>query len=37
MKQIPMTAELSKLIKDRVGDDVDTANLAVFETFALNT
>jgi hypothetical protein len=37
MKQIPMTAELSKLIKDRVGDDVDTANLAVFETIALNT
>lgn len=37
MKQIQMTEELSRLIKAQVGDDVDTANLAVFETIALNT
>jgi hypothetical protein len=37
MKQLPMTAELSALIKSRVGEDVDTSNLAVFETIALNT
>lgn len=37
MKQLPMTPELSALIKSRVGEDVDTTNLAVFETIALNT
>lgn len=37
MKQLQMTAELSALIKKAVGEDVDTANLAVFETIALNT
>lgn len=36
MKQLPMTPELSALIKKAVGDDVDTADLAVFETIALN-
>lgn len=37
MKQLPMTPELSALIKERVGEDVDTATLAVFEARALNT
>lgn len=37
MKQLQMTPELSALIKSRVGEDVETANLAVFETIALNT
>lgn len=37
MKQLPMTPQLSALIKGAVGEDVDTANLAVFETIALNT
>lgn len=32
-----MTPELSALIKSRVGEDVDTAQLAVFETIGLNT
>lgn len=32
-----MTAELVKLIKDRVGQDVDTEGLSVFEAIALNT
>lgn len=37
MKQLPMTPQLSALIKGAVGEDVDTANLAVFEVIALNT
>lgn len=37
VKQLPMTSELSALIKSRVGEDVETASLAVFETIALNT
>lgn len=37
MKQLQMTAELSQLIKDRVGPDIDPATLAVFEAIALNT
>ncbi|MET0377062.1 MAG: hypothetical protein ABW128_22745 [Rhizorhabdus sp.] len=37
MKQLPMTPALSALIQERVGPDVETANLAVFETIALNT
>lgn len=37
MKQLQMTPELSALIKKAVGEDVDTTNLAVFETIALNT
>lgn len=37
MKQLQMTPQLSQLIKDRVGQDVETANLAVFETIAINT
>lgn len=37
MKQLQMTQELSKLIKDRVDQDIDTAKLAVFETIAINT
>lgn len=37
MKQLPITPELSALIKKAVGQDVDTADLAVFETIALNT
>lgn len=37
MKQLQMTPELSALIKSRVGEDVDTSKLAVFETIALNT
>src|SRR3546814_18401442 len=32
-----MTAELAKLIQDRVGQDVDPTNFAVFEAIALNT
>lgn len=32
-----MTSELSQLIKDRVGPDVDTSGLAVFEAISLNT
>lgn len=36
MKNLPMTPELSQLIKNAVGEDVDTANLTVFETIALN-
>lgn len=32
-----MTPELAQLIKDRVGQDVDPTNLAVFEAIALNT
>lgn len=36
MKQLPMTPELSALIKKAVGNDVETDNLAVFETIALN-
>lgn len=37
MKQIAMTEELSQLIKDRVGQDVETSGLAVFEAISLNT
>lgn len=37
MKQLPMTPELSAMIKAAVGEDVDTEHLAVFETIALNT
>lgn len=37
MKQLTMNAELSALIKSRVGEDVETDELAVFETIALNT
>lgn len=37
MKQLPMTPELSAMIKKAVGDDVETDDLAVFETIALNT
>lgn len=37
MKQLPMTPELEALIKGAVGADVETANLSVFETIALNT
>lgn len=37
MKQLKMTPELSQLIKSRVGEDVDTETLTVFETIALNT
>jgi hypothetical protein len=37
MKQLQMTPELSALIKSRVGDDVETDRLAVFEAIALNT
>lgn len=37
MKQLPMTPELSALIQGAVGPDVDTQDLAVFETIALNT
>lgn len=37
MKQLQMTPELSALIKSRVGEDVDTNDLAVFEAIALNT
>lgn len=32
-----MTPELMQLIKDRVGEDVDPTNFAVFEAIALNT
>ncbi len=32
-----MTPELAQLIKDRVGQDVDPTNFAVFEAIALNT
>lgn len=32
-----MTSELSQLIKDRVGPDIDTTGLAVFEAISLNT
>ena len=37
MKQLPLTPQLSAMIKAAVGEDVDTAALAVFETIALNT
>jgi hypothetical protein len=37
MKQLEMTPALSAMIKAAVGDDVDTAGLAVFETIMLNT
>lgn len=37
MKQLRMTPELSALIKERVGEDIDTATLTVFEAIALNT
>jgi hypothetical protein len=37
VKQLTMTPALAALIKDRVGEDVDPANFAVFETIALNT
>lgn len=37
MKQITMTEELSRLIKERVGQDVETGGLAVFESISLNT
>src|ERR1044072_2378074 len=37
MKQLPMTPQLAALIKERVGDDVDPTNFAVFEAIALNT
>lgn len=37
MKQLPMTPELSAMIKAAVGEDVETDNLAVFEAIALNT
>lgn len=37
MKQLTMNPALSALIKQAVGQDVDTAALAVFETIALNT
>jgi hypothetical protein len=37
MKQLTMTPALSAMIKQAVGADVDTSQLAVFETIALNT
>ena len=37
MKQLTMTPALSAMIKQAVGEDVDTNQLAVFETIALNT
>lgn len=37
MKQIAMTPELSQLIQTRVGGDIDTTGLAVFEAISLNT
>jgi hypothetical protein len=37
MKQLPLTAELTALIKKAVGDDVDTTGFAVFEAIVLNT
>lgn len=37
MKQLPMTPELSALIKAAVGQDVETTDLAVFECIALNS
>jgi hypothetical protein len=37
MKQLPMTPALAAMIKERVGEDVDPTNFAVFETIALNT
>lgn len=37
MKQIPITPELSALIKERVDPDIDTSGLAIFEAIALNT
>lgn len=37
MKQLPMTPELSAMIKAAVGQDVETADLAVFECIALNS
>lgn len=37
MKQLPMTPELIALIKERVGEDIDPTNFAVFEAIALNT
>lgn len=37
MKQLPMTPELARLIKARVGEDVDPETLAVFEAIAINT
>lgn len=37
MKQLEMTPALSAMIKAAVGEDVDTAKLAVFETIMLNT
>lgn len=37
MKQLDMTPALSAMIKQAVGDDVDTDKLAVFESISLNT
>lgn len=37
MKQLDMTPALAALIKERVGEDVDPTNFAVFETIMLNT
>lgn len=37
MKQLPMTPELIALIKERVSEDIDPTNFAVFEAIALNT
>lgn len=37
MKQLEMTPALAALIKERVGEDVDPTNLAVFEAISLNS
>lgn len=37
MKQLNMTPALAALIKERVGEDVDPTNFAVFEAISLNT
>lgn len=37
MKQLPLTPELTKLIKASVGEDVDVTGFAVFEAISLNT
>lgn len=37
MKRIPITADLTAQIKNAVGEDVDPAGFAVFESISLNT
>ena len=37
MKQLELTAELTTLIKSRVGEDTDLTGIAVFEAITLNT